>query len=137
MSDNKGYYELPHTADLALHVEGNSPADLLLHAAQGLTELMQCQLIRESKPAVYQVVLASLDLESLLIDWLNELVYLITVKTFFPANFDIPAIQNYTVKATLNGSSPMRFCRYIKAATFGDLAISKEAGYQATVIFDV
>ncbi len=133
----KGYYELPHTADLALHVAGNSPADLLLHAAQGLTELMQCQLARESKPAVYQIVLESLDLESLLVDWLNELVYLITDKAFSPANFDILAIENYTVKATLSGSSPALFHRYIKAATFHDLTISREAGYQATIIFDV
>jgi len=137
MSDNRGYYEIPHIADLALHVGGSSPEELLLHAAQGLTALMRCEPARESEPVEYQIELSAPDLESLLIDWLNEIIYLATEKSFYPNKFGIAAIVNNTLRATVGGSSPARICQYVKAATFHGLALANTAGYQVTIVFDV
>jgi SHS2 domain-containing protein len=81
----------------------------------------------------------SLDAESLLVDWLNELLYLhettgeiytqFTVKTWIPTRLE----------ATVGGGPPhLPPIRHIKAVTYHQLRVSHDAGgWTAQVYFDI
>jgi len=137
VSANKGYYELPHTADLALHLSGSSYQELLVNAALGLAELMQCYAEPGATLTEHKLELDCPDAESLLIDWLNELIYLVTAKATCLERFEVTSLTASSLRATVFGRVPGHFNRYIKAATFHELSLDYRSGCQTTVVFDV
>ena len=76
------YRQLPHTADLAWRIRGQSLAKLFENAAGALTATMvdRRYLRRRERRTVE---LESPDREALLIDWLNHLLYLFDVEGVF------------------------------------------------------
>ena len=69
------YEVFEHTADIGLHAYGKTLPELFVHAAEGMESLMvspeqiQAQVSREISVEGHDPV-------SLLIDWLNELIFL-------------------------------------------------------------
>jgi SHS2 domain-containing protein len=92
------------------------------------------------------VSLAAPDRETLLVRWLNELVYLIQDAGFVPAGAEIQlpdaGDSGYALEARLTGA-PLLLEEYgwqgeIKSATFHGLEVTKgEDGWHARVILDV
>ena len=84
------------------------------------------------------VTLSAPDHETLLVDWLSELVFLIEDETFIPASVENLAITGDTLQADVAGGAGGELQRHIKAVTYHDLSIETTAnGYQAQVVFDV
>ncbi|MHB9034646.1 MAG: archease [Anaerolineae bacterium] len=131
------YYEIPHTADLAIVVSGSTPLELLQHAAQGLAFLLHCQTAPHAAEAAFDLRLDAPDLETLLVDFLNEILYLVSERSINPKVFIIRELAAYSLLATVRGISPNCSCRQIKAATFHGLEVRHTNGYQATIVFDV
>jgi SHS2 domain-containing protein len=129
--------ELDHTADLALHVWGRDLEDLFAAAATGMFSLLA-----ETAPAGavvrFELHLTALDAESLLIDWLNELLYLCETQDFVGTEFIFGTLTPTELHAEVVGL-PVRERRAdIKAATYHMLAVvALEAGYETEVVFDV
>jgi SHS2 domain-containing protein len=75
MKSHKPYEVFEHTADVGLHAYGSTLPELFIHAAQGMESLMvspeqvRLQVSRE-------ITVEGHDVVSLLIAWLNELIFL-------------------------------------------------------------
>jgi len=131
------FEEVEHTADLALKVHGHSLKELFINAACGLFSLM-ADLENLSPTVSHEVHLEAPDRESLLVDWLNELLYLHEVEEEIYTRFEIETLSSTALSATVWGTQTEVSKLTVKAATFHDLAIREaEDGYLATVVFDV
>lgn len=132
------FEELEHTADLRLKVRGSNLEELFTHAAQGMFYLMRCQPQGEGRAVTRQVMLESYDLEALLVDWLNELLYLREANQECYHAYEIVHLEPTRLEATVRGSTGHWPQKVIKAATFSALEIVRDArGYSATITFDV
>lgn len=139
VADWAPFEELDHTADLCLCVRGATLPALFVHAAQGMFHLMQCEPCVGCHAVSYALVLEAYDLETLLVDWLGELLYLGERDR---ACLDDPTIIHLDathLEAQVRGKSPCTVQRGIKAVTFGGLQIvQRPEGFWETVItFDV
>jgi len=130
------YERIEHTADLAIRVTGEDLPDLFANAAAALFDLMA-----EPPAAVdrrHEVVVESIDLEGLLVDWLNKLIFMHEVNGETYTRFEITALSETELRATISGGATTRKLKTIKAATFHELIVAEtEVGAQAQIIFDV
>ena len=134
------FEELEHTADLAIRVYGQDMKELFANAAHGMFALMaepskettcKREVSLEATPTVW-------DYEGLLVDWLNELIYLHEVENETYSQFNIETLLPTELKAQVTGGPTESKTKSIKAATFHDLAIEETAnGLVATIVFDV
>lgn len=129
---------LEHTADVGLKAYGDSVEELFANAAVGMFALMT--EIDDVRPTgEVQVRVTSSDLESLLVDWLTELLVVHELENVFLCEFDV-AIRDLTLEATARGEAvdPSRHAlnTAIKAVTYHMIQVLPEEGY-AVVIFDI
>jgi SHS2 domain-containing protein len=135
-------YELiEHTADVGLRVSAADLDELFSDAAQGLFSILVEDLaaVRPEQRLVFE--LQSADTESLLIDWLNELVYVFSTQRVLLSRFDVQ-VRGVRLRAEATGErfDPQRhrLGPEIKAVTYHGLALTRtEQGYVAEVILDV
>ena len=134
----KGYRELPHTADVALEVWGKDLPELFAHAAQGLFSLA-ARIDPEAKVSAYRAInLSAPDRETLLVDWLNELLLLSDENEEAYISFQVELPKPGQLSARACATQDFTRLRTVKAATFHDLAIRETAeGFTATIVFDV
>jgi SHS2 domain-containing protein len=138
---SRPYEIFEHNADIGLHVYGATLADLFIHAAQGMESLMvppeQVQAVTSREIAV-----TGHDSISLLIEWLNELIYLFDTAHLLFRDFEIDNITETRVAGRAFGE-PYDAQRHelssaIKAVTWHEAAINRTSGgYQARIIFDL
>jgi len=133
------YREVDHTADWALHVWAATLEALFVDAARGMQALAGVSAeTGGGANATRRVVLEAADAESLLVAWLQELLYLGEAEGRV---FDPIAIETLTptrLQARVRGRETGSTIRDIKAVTFHNLAIRPiEGGYEATLVFDV
>ncbi len=135
------YEVFEHTADIGLHAYGKTLPDLFAHAAQGMQSLMvspEQVRIRESR----DVEVDGHDLVSLLINWLNALIFLFDTEYLIFRQFDIAELTETHLQARAYGE-PYDEQRHdmgsaIKAATWHEAAVESTGdGYKATIIFDI
>jgi len=132
------YEEIEHTADLALRVRGNTLQELFVNAARGMFYLMYEDELPEAAATERAVQLESLDMETLLVDWLNELLYLADAHQEAFSRVALSELQPTRLKAQVGGSKAARLKKVIKAATFHGLSIAhSDSGYTVDIIFDV
>jgi len=85
-----------------------------------------------------QVEVEGIDYESLLVSWLNELVYLQDTRDEAYVAFEIHKLSRRRLQATVSGEPTENVHTIIKAATYHGLSIDKSRGwYVCTIIFDV
>jgi SHS2 domain-containing protein len=131
-----GYEEVEHTADLALRVWGNDFFSLLDHAAKGLYHLAGITST-ESIPVEWTLRLKNGSKECVLVDFLNELLFLIEENGIILDQFQInSSYENLEIKAA--GYRCDRIDRSIKAVTFHNLEVrATESGLETTITFDI
>ncbi|MGD0828007.1 MAG: archease [Desulfobaccales bacterium] len=135
------YRQLPHTADLAWRIRGQSLGELFENAAGALTATMTDRRYLRRRER-RNIELESPDREALLVDWLNHLLYLFDVEGFLGREFHLTALSERRLKATAWGEvfDPERHPEKsaVKAATYHHLEIRPWGdGWQATVILDL
>lgn len=131
---------IDHTADVGIVAYGTDVKELFRNAALGLFSLVtDTRQIEESLRRDLKI--ASTDHVGLLVEWLNELIYLLDTEHILFNRFVIEQLTNDHLEATCYGEKvdPRRheIRLGIKAATYHMLRISKNDGYKARVIFDV
>ncbi len=144
------YEELEHTADRALDVWGAELPDLFVGAAEGMYRLMGDPVSDRAEGQAptewHEVSLEADDLEMLLVDWLNELLYLAEAKELLFVDFRVDTLDGGTsddaepvaLKARVGGVPAEETKADIKAATFHNLRLKKDKGGWTTAItFDV
>lgn len=134
---------LDHTADVGFLLEAESLEGLFQAALKGLLSVM-FQSPPEGGRRQRRIALEAEDLETLLVRYLNELIYLVQTKGFVPGKAQVkvrPQEGGYRLEATLFGEpfqEGFGFQGEVKSATFHGLKVEKEGGrWRAQVILDV
>lgn len=132
------YREVEHTADLGLLVWGDSLQELFSSAALGMFALMRCPIGADRAGSPHEVSLAADDLETLLVDWLGELLYLHECSGEVFSNVEALELEGTRLRAVVVGRPSGAPERGIKAVTYSGLQIREtEHGYRATLTLDV
>jgi len=137
---------LDHTADVGFDLEAPSLEELFQGALKGLLDVMFTSPPQGGRKR-RRLSLSAEDLETLLVRFLNELIYLIQTKGFVPgrARIRVEEVEGeengYRLAATLFGEpfqEGFGFQGEVKSATFHGLSVRKEDGrWKARVILDV
>ena len=82
------YRQLPHTADLAWRLWGQDLPELFENAGRALSATLTDRRYLRRR-ATRTVHLTAIDRESLLVDWLNHLLYLFDIDGFLGRDFQV------------------------------------------------
>lgn len=124
------YRLLEHTADMGIEAQGESLADLFEQAALGLLDILGTGQVASREERLVEV--AGYDVEEVLVNWLNELLYLLEVRDFLPAAFIIDSAGRQGLTARVRGEvydpavHPLE--REVKAVTYHQLQVEQEDG---------
>jgi SHS2 domain-containing protein len=137
----KPYEVFEHTADIGLHVYGETLPVLFINAARGMESLLvppeQVRVVTDR-----EITVKGHDPISLLIAWLNELIFLFDTEYLLFRNFEIATLTDTTLTGVAQGE-PYDDQRHelssaIKATTWHEAAVIRDnEGYQARIIFDL
>lgn len=129
--------EIDHTADIAVRIVGDTLADVFSTAAVAMFELL-AEPEEGGLPVSEDVRLEAIDRESLLVDWLNELLYLHERDEIVIVDIAFEQLRSTELQARVRGLPVRTYQRSIKAATFHDLEITRGQGeYRTTIVFDI
>ena len=137
----KDFELIDHTADIGVTAYGADMKQVFANAARGLFSLItELDLVSEKKNLDVRVTAP--DREALLVNWLNELIYLFEAKEIIFNRFEITNITDTKLKAMAYGEkinlAKHELKTQVKAATYHLLKIEQtEDGFQARVIFDM
>jgi SHS2 domain-containing protein len=137
----KAYEVFDHTADVGIHAFGATLPELFIHAAEGMESLMVApEQIRQS--VTREISVEGHDVVSLLIAWLNELVFLFDTEYLLFSEFKIDAFTETSLRGRASGE-PYDAQRHdlssaIKAVTWHEASVEYTVdGYRASIIFDI
>ena len=137
MTNPGDWQEIEHTADYALRVRGNTLQGLFVNAAAGLYQIA-VDLTQMRAPAERTIEVSGLDAETLLVNWLNELLYYTETEALGFAEFEMIEFGPRHLRAIARGQAGAAWRKYVKAATFNGLQIESVSDrYEATIVFDV
>jgi SHS2 domain-containing protein len=123
-----------HTAEIELAIEADSQETVFVEAAAAFGELVGGT---GGERAEHGVTIEAADLDSLLVQWLEELIFLADTDSFVPETARDVRIRGTAVSATLVGRrAPLE--PLVKAATYHGLRFAQEDGvWCARVVLDV
>ena len=129
-----------HTADVGIMAYGTDIKQAFANAAKGLFSLIT-ELDDVEETLYRDIKITATDKESLLVEWLNELIYQFDAENIIFKRFDITELNNTRLKARSYGEkvdqSKHRLKTAVKAATYHLLKVDKDDGYKVQVIFDI
>jgi SHS2 domain-containing protein len=136
-----GFETFEVTADVGIAAWGDTLEELFASAARGMFDLMIAR--GTARPAqVLSVEAKGTDLPSLLVAWLNELLYRCEVEEWAPADVRVDEVADGRVRGQLlgepAGKDAHRFKTVVKAATYHLLECRRDGDHwRARVVFDV
>ena len=137
MAGDLRFREEEHTADRAFTVRGRNLAELFAVAAHALRAI-QGQSTATQQTVHREVEVSGVDRETLLVNWLNEILYLQEVHRESYSRFEVMAISDTFLRASLHGDCNAASRRTIKAVTFHGLQLEPlPDGWEATIVVDV
>jgi SHS2 domain-containing protein len=132
-----GFEELQHTADWALRVWAPNREELFRQAAIGMNALMGLKLQDEPVHKKVELYLLAEDDESLLVGFLNEILFYLEIERIGFEDFPLKLNGNRLI-AELWGKPIRSIEKPIKAVTFHNLVVQRgEDGLEARLVFDV
>lgn len=137
----KEYEILEHPADLKIKAWGQDLPEVFINLAKGLASQQISDLKQDTSHRSWEEIkVESPDLESLLVDWLNEILYQGEINQKVYLDFQVLEFsqQPYKVRTKIRGRPVQTKNIEIKAATYHDLEIKKvDDHWQAVVVFDI
>jgi SHS2 domain-containing protein len=132
-----GYEEIEHTADWQIRVRHEELAGLFESATRSMLHLAGAQPASRDLQRREVEILAP-DLASLLVEWLQEWIYLLETEDRIPVEFLQITLAETSLTATVIDAPLQSLTKQIKAVTYHGLQLIKtENGYLAQVVFDV
>jgi SHS2 domain-containing protein len=133
-----GYEIIEHTADVGIKATDSSLEGVFEQVAHGLFEILGGW---EPGPGdIVELQLEPADNAGLLVDWLNELLFIQDTRDIVFTKLDVGKIDDNGLSATI-GIKPRTTAldgTAVKAATFHRLSVEEKAGtWEARVYLDV
>lgn len=137
----KRFEPLEHPSDVGIIAYGKTLPEAFENAAAGMFSLMADIGAVEPKTS-FDIKANGEDKESLLVNWLNELIFLEDTKSVLLKDFKIESFSEGELKAKVFGEeldqSRHKLSRPVKAATYNQLLIEeKDRVWSARIVFDV
>jgi len=133
------YQTLDHTSELSLKVTGNSLEGLFSAALAGTMHILKKPFSSDKLTTRRSISLTAPDRTSLLIDFLNEALYLAyTHKEIYPT-VKFHRLEDQNLLGTLKGFSVDSFNNDIKAVTYHQANVhqNKTGEWETKIIFDI
>ena len=131
-----GYREIEHTADWELQVWAPDFPVLLETAARGMYALAHTTLMETARTSC-TFELSSRDRESLLVDFLSELLFLGEEENLAFDEFRL-SMDGNNLKAQVLGAPIREQVKEIKAVTYHRLQVRQtDTGLEVNIVFDV
>lgn len=129
---------IDHTSEVRLRLRARSLGELLAEAGRALAELQLRGAESGAAAGTRRLRVAAADRESLLVDWLNELIFLAETERWVATGFEIERVDARSVEATASGVELARISGLVKAATMHGLRVADmDRAVEAEVILDV
>jgi SHS2 domain-containing protein len=140
MVKKKDFEVIDHTADVGIIAYGADMKQAFANAAKGLFSLITD--LNDVKEVLHRdAELTATDEESLLVEWLNELIYRFDTERIIFKRFEIIQLDNTRLKARGYGEkvdkSRHRLKTGVKAATYHMLKVERGDGGKVQVLFDI
>ena len=136
----KDFEILDHTADVGIIAYGADLSQAFANAARGLFSLIT-DLDDVEEILHRDAELTATDEESLLVEWLNELIYQFDTEGIIFKRFDIIRLDSTRLKARSYGEKVDKLKHKlkigVKAATYHMLKVDKGDGCKVQVLFDI
>ena len=137
----ENFHLIDHTSDIGLVANGHTLEETFVNAARGLFSIMIDE-DKSSETECRKIYVSETDAESLLVKWLNELIYFFDAENLFFTKFDVTHLTDQTIKANCYGDkldpSIHSINIGVKAATYHMLEIKKIGDiFNAQILFDV
>ena len=136
---NQWFEEIDHTADLALLVRGQTFSQLLKNASIAMLTSLEIK-DTDGKAEMKKIALREENRETLLVSWLEELLYIIDTEglTYRSEELNLEIAGTYELSASFLVRSIEEIKKQIKAVTFHNLLIKEsDAGLETIIVFDI
>jgi SHS2 domain-containing protein len=129
---------LEHTGEVRLQVGAESWSALLAEAGRALGLLLLGSARVEGLSAPLLVEIRAHDAEALLVDWLNEILFLAETELWVPVEIEVLMAEDDHLRASVRGVPVAEPPSLVKAATLHGLRIRRQGeGRAAEVVLDV
>ena len=136
----KDFEIIDHTADVGIIAYGADINQAFANAAKAMFSLIT-ELDNVEEVLYRDTELTATDEESLLVEWLNELIYLFDAENLIFKRFDITELDYRRLKGRSYGEKVDKLKHKlkigIKAATYHMLKIDRSDGCKVQVLFDI
>ncbi len=133
------FEEIPHTADWAIRVRGQTQAELFANAAIAMS-ILQGAADVDGPTVTTSIHVEGIDRETLLVNWLNRLLWEAETQQLTPHSFWIESIDDCRLRAQVTGRRGRSEMAHIKAVTFSGLEVMAPARpgeiWRAQIVFD-
>ena len=131
---------LPHTADVGVAARGKNLREAFANAAVGLfTVITDLDPVQEREER--EVKVSASDWESLLVNWLNELIFLFDVENLLLRRFSILDLEETHLRAHCFGERVDRSRHTVKigvkAATYHQVKVERGPECRVQVYLDI
>lgn len=132
------YEILEHKADLKIRAFGKTKDDLFFNMLNGMSQSQKPE-IKIKEKIRREIKIKSLDLPSLLVDFLSEVLYLTQVNREVYSDIKFKKFSDTELEGELLGQKVERFGEDIKAVTHHDLEINqkKDGSWETIILFDI
>ncbi len=137
----KRFEILDHTADIGIIVHGENLKALFENAGEAFFHLIT-DLRKVRRRTERRINLGGESLDSLMVDWLSELIYLHDVENLLFKGFNVESVGEDGLRAIVKGEPFQEGVHVIKtevkAVTYHQIEVRQENGrWRAQVIFDL
>lgn len=137
---SKDFEILEHTADIGIMACGQDLKETFANTARGMFSIIT-DLKRVRAESKREVTVEAADTGSLLVAWLNELIFLFDTQSFLGKKFEVTELDGQHLKASVFGEKAdrkrHRIKRGIKATTYHQLEIRHNGLCHVRVYFDI
>ena len=134
----KRFEEIPHTADWSFRAFGRDLPELFENAAFAIFSMQGSMIESHANEITRTVEVGGIDYESLLVNWLSEILYLQESNRETYHRSRVTAISSTTLSAEIFGRAGLTIDKIIKAVTYHNLKIEQtREGWNAAVVVDV
>jgi SHS2 domain-containing protein len=127
-----------HPGEVRLRLRAESFGALAVVAGRALAELELRRVPGEGAGAWREVAVTGRDAEALLVNWLNELIYLAETERWMGVEYTMVGATDTTLRMRVRGITVERAPSCVKAATFHGLhVVPVPGGLEADIVLDV
>jgi SHS2 domain-containing protein len=128
-----------HTADIRLRIWGADQQELFRSALQGAVEILAGRETDSKDAQEVSFTLSAQDMESLLVDFLNEALYVMQTRKAIAKAVSFDLLNSTRARGTFSLSPVDGFAEDIKAATYHDVNVQRQVdgSLQTIIVFDI